>query len=765
MNEYNKECQNLLKDMVGNNMKIMSPFKDNFGNNLSTFLIYCDFTASGKALESIEYFIKDEVMPTYANVHSTVGLCADKTAKYFENGKEILREYTNAYGNYSIIFHGQGSTGSIHKLIEIVSLKRYISFYKNLERAFKIKQTIENKYNISEFVDLCSDLLKEIENQFKELFVNINFCFKFKEKNNYITKCILCNQEVKTEGGYHKHIEENMHQNNKLDYEKNIIDDKALFTNEELSLYDFIQTVKQQYYNKNNYLLSLINDYQKFKPIIFYSIYEHNSNSLSWKEADCDIIVINPKKGEEFLLELEKQLDTYKERFIKIGSFTACSNITGLLLDIDQIAFLMHAYNGFAFFDYAAGSPYLQMVANGPLPDNYRNLLGFRKLSEYEKKCCFKDAIFFSPHKFIGGPGTPGVLITHDRIYRNQIKPSQPGGGTVHFVYKDKILYIQDVELKEESGTPNIVGSIRIGLTINIRQKFSHEFIIKKDEYYNKLFMDNLKNISNLYILHGKYLENKAHIPIYSIMISYGERFLHANFICALLNDLFGIQSRPGCSCAPSYGQLLLGFDKDKNSLKKLQTLISDGYDIFKPGYCRLNLPYFYPEYIIEYIINAIKFICKHGYKFLGLYEYNAKSGKFWFKNYNNRYYYLDKFDFETIKGVKLYKERHLEEEITKEGLDKIFNNAENFVNDLSFLKETFEENQDEIKPKIEDNYPDKYDDLRWFLLFKDVKNLLTVLYKKEIKGIEDNNYLEYLRNYKNQRLLRMEKWSILSQI
>jgi hypothetical protein len=232
--------------MVGNNMIINSPLKDNFGNNFKTFLIYSDFTASGKALESIEYFMKDEIMPTYANVHSTAGLCADKTVKYFENGKEIVREYTNAYGNYSIIFHGQGSTGSIHKLIEIVSLKKYISFYKNLERAFKMKQTIENKYNTSEFVDLCSDLLKEIENQFKELFVNINFCFKFKEKNNYITKCILCNQEVETEGGYHKHLEENMHKNNKLNYEKNVIDDKALFTNEELSLYDFIQTVKQQ---------------------------------------------------------------------------------------------------------------------------------------------------------------------------------------------------------------------------------------------------------------------------------------------------------------------------------------------------------------------------------------------------------------------------------------------------------------------------------------------------------------------------------------
>ena len=183
-----------------------------------------------------------------------------------------------------------------------------------------MKQNIESKYNTSEFVDLCGDLLKDIENQFKELFVEINFCFGFGEKDKYTTNCILCNKEVKTEGGYHKHVGENIHKINKLNYEKNERDDKALFKNEELSLYDFIQTVKQQYYNKNNYLLNLINDYQLFK------------------------------------------LLHYKESYIKIGSFTACSNITGLLLDIEAIAFLMHSYNGFPFFDIATGSPYLQRL-------------------------------------------------------------------------------------------------------------------------------------------------------------------------------------------------------------------------------------------------------------------------------------------------------------------------------------------------------------------------------------------------------------------
>ena len=217
----------------------------------------------------------------------------------------------------------------------------------------------------------------------------------------------------------------------------------------------------------------------------------------------------------------------------------------------------MHQANGFAFFDYAAATPYLKIDVNDPLPDDYRGLLGFVPLSPEEKTKAFKDGMFFSPHKFIGGPNTPGVLIAHDRIYRNQLKPTQPGGGTVNFVYKDNIDYIHDVEYKEESGTPNIIGSIRLGLMISIRQKIPHDFIIKKDEEYISLFLKGLENIPNLYILHDDLLKNRIHIPVFSFMISFGDKFLHPNYICALLNDLFGIQSRPGCSCAPNYGRYL----------------------------------------------------------------------------------------------------------------------------------------------------------------------------------------------------------------
>ena len=528
-------CDRLFDDMIGNNIQFESPIVDENGNKTKKFLIYADFTASGKGLRQIENFIQDQVLPTYANVHSTVGHCAEITTKYLKESKDILRKYTNASGNYSIIFHGQGATGGVHKLIEVLSIKKYELFYNNLSIAYQLLQ--KNGDNIIETYK--DSIIKTIIDQFNELFLNINFCYKIKGNNNeYTVKCILCKTDLKNEGDYHKHIEGIAHKNFLKEFKEN---PKELFEMHGHQISDFIDIIGSKYKVSNKEsIIKLINDYKKFKPVVFYSLYEHNSNSLSWKETQSEIVIIDADY-DKFYDKLEEELKKHKDNYIKIGSFTASSNITGLLLDIDLISILMHKEKGFAFFDYAAGAPYLQIDLNGPLPDSYRKLLGFKELNDYEKVKCFKDGLFFSPHKFIGGPNTPGVLITHDRIYRNQLKPTQPGGGTVNFVYKNLIDYIQDVELKEESGTPNIIGSIRLGLMISIRSKIPHDFIIKKDEYYIKLFLNELEKIPNLYILHDGLLRNKPHVPVFSIMISFGDKFLHPNFICALLNDLFGI--------------------------------------------------------------------------------------------------------------------------------------------------------------------------------------------------------------------------------
>ena len=182
-------CDDLFNDMIGNNIEYDGPITNEKGNVMKKYIIYNDFTASGKGLKSVERFIEHQVLPTYANVHSTVGHNAEITSKYLHEAKNILRNYTNAHGNYSIIFHGQGATGGVHKLIEILSIKKYEAFYDDLKTAYELKQVYGN-----EIVDKLKDgLIKKIINQFKELFIDINFCFKVKdENNNYKTKCVLC---------------------------------------------------------------------------------------------------------------------------------------------------------------------------------------------------------------------------------------------------------------------------------------------------------------------------------------------------------------------------------------------------------------------------------------------------------------------------------------------------------------------------------------------------------------------------------------------
>ena len=534
---------------------------------------------------------------------------------------------------------------------------------------------------------------------------------------------------------------------------------------------DFIDIIRINYnFSSNESILRLINDYQKFKPVVFYSLYEHNSNSLSWKETQCEIVVIEADY-EIFYDVLKLELDKHKDNYIKIGSFTASSNITGLLLDVDKIAVLMHQANGFAFFDYAAAAPYLKIDVNDPLPDDYRELLGFVPLSPEEKTKAFKDGMFFSPHKFIGGPNTPGVLIAHDRIYRNQLKPTQPGGGTVNFVYKDNIDYIHDVEYKEESGTPNIIGSIRLGLMISIRQKIPHDFIIKKDEEYISLFLKGLENIPNLYILHDDLLKNRTHIPVFSFMISFGDKFLHPNYICALLNDLFGIQSRPGCSCAPNYGRYLLGFDKDDVMVELLQSIISSGNDIFKPGYLRLNLPYFYPKYVIEYVIEAIKFICENGHLFLGLYYYDIKSGKFYhYRNKNKEIdLSLNLFDFSANLPINEDLYAHKNEKIlNEEELKNIMNDVKKYMNNYQYLKNTFFIYNNQLRSRRNDyqNFGEM-DNGRWFCIYKDVKELLTMLNLCLINNNNQNYLGQYMKLSEDFELKMKEKkqdWAIKAQ-
>ena len=772
----------LFQDMIGNNIRFTSPMLDENKKETKKCLIYTDFTASGKGLNKIEKFINKQILPIYANVHSTVGHCAEITSKYLSEAKTKLRIYTHATGNYSIIFHGQGATGGVHKLIEVLSIKKYVSLYNNLENAYKIKEECGDKM----YDHLNDSLIKKIKSQFKELFIDINFFFKIKvqheNKIKYVQTCILCEKIIEDEG-YHKHIQTDLHLKNKENYEKHPKDKKWKFFDKYI---DFIEEIRQNYdINTKDDFLKLINDYKRFKPVVFYSLYEHNSNSLSWRETQSEIVLVQGEY-DKFYVNLKEQLEKYKNNYIKIGSFTAASNITGLLLDVDIISILMHKYKGFAFFDYAAGAPYLKIDVKIPLPDDYRDMLKFMNLKNKEKlekdlkiklndnylKLCYKDGVFFSPHKFIGGPNTPGVLITNDRIYRNHLKPSQPGGGTVEFVFNEEIDYLQDVELKEESGTPNIIGGIRLGLMLSaMGDIYPHRDILRKEEYFIKMFLNELRDVQNLYILHGKILKNKPHIPIFSFMISFGKKFLHPNYVCALLNDLFGIQSRPGCSCAPNYGKFLLGFDKDRN-FEELRNILKQGKDIFKPGYVRLNLPYFYPDYIIKYVIVSIKYICKYGPLLLGLYKYNIKTGKFYHYNRIDKKYKKDKIllnyslaNFNTKKDSYKNEEFYDKKDngsITKEELNKILKETENYLKSKKYLEETFKKDLTRIFEDYEDFGDDEKS--RWFCVFFDVEELLKRNYEIQL-GKGDYEKIKKLKNdFENQAKEKKKDWDIKYQ-
>ena len=187
--ETQKIFDDLFNDMIGNNLQFESPIKNEKGEIMKKFLIYTDFTASGKGLRKIEQFISKHILPTYANVHSTVGHCAEITSHYMHEAKNILRKYTNSQGYYSIIFHGQGATGGVHKLIELLSIKKFYAFYNNLKIAYETKEKLEKIS--SNIFEESNGLIEKIKQQFEELFININFCFKFKQiisKRKYTNK-------------------------------------------------------------------------------------------------------------------------------------------------------------------------------------------------------------------------------------------------------------------------------------------------------------------------------------------------------------------------------------------------------------------------------------------------------------------------------------------------------------------------------------------------------------------------------------------------
>ena len=349
---------------------------------------------------------------------------------------------------------------------------------------------------------------------------------------------------------------------------------------------------------------------EKKGPVVFIGPYEHHSNELMWRESFVEIVVI--KLDTNGMIDLKNLVENlknpaYKNRK-KIGSFSACSNVTGILTKVYDIAKLCHENDTLVFFDFAAIAPY-------------------KKIDMNKDEKSYFDGIIFSPHKFLGGPGTCGILVFNENIYRKDLPPTTAGGGTVLYVgFKDQD-YFKDIEMREKAGTPPIIQAIKTALVLDLKEKIGINTIQKIEEEYKEYFISKLKEIENLKLI-GNIPSDKK-IPIISFNIAHKDRILHPKFVSKLFNDLFGIQSRAGCMCAGPYGHHLLNIDY--NTSLKYKKLILQGFEGIKPGWVRLNIHYTLNKDDIDYLIKTIEFIAKYGYLFLEKYGFDMKTAEWKF--------------------------------------------------------------------------------------------------------------------------------------
>jgi selenocysteine lyase/cysteine desulfurase len=342
------------------------------------------------------------------------------------------------------------------------------------------------------------------------------------------------------------------------------------------------------------------------RPVVFVGPYEHHSNELPWRESLAEVVVIGEDSdGHIDLADLERQLNRFASRPLLIGSFSAASNVTGILTDTGAVAALLHAHGALSFWDYAAAGPYVpvRVAASAPGADDH------------------KDAVFLSPHKFPGGPQTPGVLVVRRDLVRNTV-PTVPGGGTVAFVDPVGHRYLDDPVAREEGGTPAIVESIRAGLVFALKEAVGTSLIAAREEQLWRRVLHRWADIPAIEVL-GNHQSRR--LSIVSFRIRYGTRYLHHNFVVALLNDLFGIQARGGCSCAGPYGHRLLAIGAARSHA--LREEIGHGCDGVKPGWARVNLNYFISAATADYVAAAVELIAADGYRLLPGYRFDPHTG------------------------------------------------------------------------------------------------------------------------------------------
>jgi selenocysteine lyase/cysteine desulfurase len=356
-------------------------------------------------------------------------------------------------------------------------------------------------------------------------------------------------------------------------------------------------------------------DFQRERqPVVFVGPYEHHSNEVTWRQGLATVVEVNlAPDGSVDLEHLRHLLQAaeYHDR-PRIGSFSAASNVTGMRSPTREIARLLHAHDAHACFDFAASAPYVEIDMN-PTPDADGGDASF-------------DAIFLSPHKFLGGPGSCGVLVFNEQLYCADLPPSVGGGGTVDYVSPYDQDFIVDIEAREKAGTPGVLQTLKAALAMDLKRHVGVERIETRELELLERAMTRWGTHERIEMLGNPDPSRRIGIVSFNLRDARG-RYLHPKFVTVLLNDLFGIQSRAGCSCAGPYGHRLLGIDQPTSELYR--DWVRKGFQGIKPGWCRVGFHYTMDDAEAAFVVDAVEFVAEHGHRFLPLYAFDAATG-FW---------------------------------------------------------------------------------------------------------------------------------------
>jgi selenocysteine lyase/cysteine desulfurase len=389
------------------------------------------------------------------------------------------------------------------------------------------------------------------------------------------------------------------------------------------------------------------------QPIVFVGPYEHHSNEISWRENLATVVPVNlDQDGGIDMNHLQALLkDPAYQGRKRIGSFSAASNVTGIISPVHEIAALLHRYDAIACFDFAASAPYVPIDMNPPA-------------DAYEGDASL-DAIFISPHKFLGGPGSSGVLVFNQRLYQRHLPPTVSAGGTVDYVGIANQDFITRIEEREKPGTPGVLQVLKAAMVFEVKDNVTTARITQREHELLERVFKRWTDNPGIEILGNQDPSKRVGIVSFNIMSNSSDmtnrHYLHPKFVTTLLNDLFGIQSRAGCSCAGPYGHRLLNIDEETS--EEYRGCVVDGYSGIKPGWCRISMHYVMDDLEVDFLLDAVDFVASHGRLFLSLYDFDLFDGS-WNKKDDSTF--LQKFSLESALAATMGEETPMSMEVRR---------------------------------------------------------------------------------------------------